>query len=519
MKNLQLLLGVLFFTLSAMADSYPVKFGPTEKGSLYSDIYLLGVNNESAMVFKNTFTKSILIKFNPKLAQELTTEIEYKLNKKNRRYEDVSYFNDKIILFTSYKDKKTKVKKLYYDLFDAKTLKRKSVGTELASYQSNGKLDASKGGSFNIYFSQDKKMMGIIIYLPYDKKAKQKFKAIVFDENFEKVSEHEYTLPVLDSKMSMGMAHLSNDGTFYVAATEYLGEKKIFKPTKVKRHIYKLDIENGLIDNEMKLKNKYIYSYTFKTNEDDNLILSGYYTIEGRSGVVGAFYLRFDAKEGDVVAENSSAFPDEIVPKSTATPSNEKSSKGKSQPGLFNHKLKQLITTDDGGALLVSEQYYTRTRTYRNSNGTTRTITYYYYNDIIVSRLNEDGEFLWSKKIRKRQISSEDGGYYSSFAFHFDKNNIYIMYNDNIKNYDESGKPLTGSRMVPANFKNNKKNVTSIVTINMISGDKKKEQLFNKKETGTIVVPKIHYSDKENDRLYFYTKKGKNERIGYVSFE
>jgi len=53
----------------------------------------------------------------------------------------------------------------------------------------------------------------------------------------------------------------------------------------------------------------------------------------------------------------------------------------------------------------------------------------------------------------------------------------------------------------------------------MSSGDKKKEQLFNKKETGTIAVPKIHYSDKENDRLYFYTKKGKNERIGYVSFE
>jgi len=42
---------------------------------------------------------------------------------------------------------------------------------------------------------------------------------------------------------------------------------------------------------------------------------------------------------------------------------------------------------------------------------------------------------------------------------------------------------------------------------------------FNKKETGTIAVPKIYYSDKKENKLYFYTKAGRKERLGAISFE
>jgi len=518
MKRLNFLFLFVIVSLNSIAASYPVKFGPSEKGSRYSSINILGKSNSGLIVYRQDLSSSKLLKFNTALSKELETKIDLKLGKVSRSFEGMSLFNEKIILFTSHKDKKTKVKKLYYDVYNPKTLSLIKQGTEIVNYQANSKMFRSSGG-FNIYYSEDNQMMGVIIYLPYEKNAKQKFEAVVFDSDFNKVSSRKYELPVLDSKMSMGGAHLSNSGEFFVAATEYLGEKKIFKPSKVKRHIYQLN-ENGLFDYVLKLKGKYIYSYTFKTNEYDDLILAGLYTEAGKVGVAGTFYLRWDSKDNNVDVEHLEAFPDDFITQGWSDRSKKKAEKKKKAPTLYKYMVRQLVTTNDGGALLVAEQYYSVTRTYRSSNGATRTVTYYYYNDIIVSRLDEDGNFKWNKKVRKYQVSTNDGGYYSSFAFHFDDNNIYIMYNDNIKNYDESGKPVSdNSRIVPTNFASNKKNVTSIVTIGLNDGEFKKEQLFNKKETGTIAVPKIHYSDEEGNRLYFYTKKGKNERIGYISFE
>jgi len=518
MKRISLLILAQVMVVLCFSETYPVKFGPSEKGARYSAISLLGKAGNNTMVFRSNIGNSKLVKFDPSLSKELETKIDFKLDNKTRSFEGMSLFRDKVILFTSYKDKKTKMKKLYYDVFSASTLSLISKGKEIVSYNANSKMFRSSGG-FDIFYSEDESMMGVIVYVPYEKKGKQKFQAVVFDDQFNEVSKESYELPVLDSKMALGRAHLSNSGEFFIAAAEYLGEKKIFKPSKIKRHIYQLD-EGGLIDHVIKLKNKHIYSYTFKTNEYNDLILAGFYAEESKRGVAGTFYLRFDSKENEVDSENSQAFSDDFITQGWSDRAKKKASKKKKEPVLYKYSLRELVATDDGGALLVAEQYYSVTRTYRTSNGGTRTVTYYYYNDVIVSKMDDQGEFQWNKKVRKYQVSTNDGGYYSSFAFHSDKDNIYIMYNDNMKNYDESGKAKpVDAKIVPTSFASNKKNVTSIVTIDINTGELKKEQLFNKKETGTIAVPKIHFSSKDEDKLFFYTKKGKKERLGQISFK
>jgi hypothetical protein len=46
---------------------------------------------------------------------------------------------------------------------------------------------------------------------------------------------------------------------------------------------------------------------------------------------------------------------------------------------------------------------------------------------------------LGVKKIKKNQVSTNDGGFYSSVAnFHTD-DELVFLFHDNLKNYDESG--------------------------------------------------------------------------------
>jgi len=76
------------------------------------------------------------------------------------------------------------------------------------------------------------------------------------------------------------------------------------------------------------------------------------------------------------------------------------------------------------------------TTTSTDANGGTRTTTvyYYYYNDIIVININPGGETEWTKKIAKRQPSSNDGGFFSSYSLSIVKDKMYFVFNDSPKN-------------------------------------------------------------------------------------
>lgn len=491
--------------------SYPVKFGPVLKGTR-SYISILGEASNNIIVKRGlTF-----LKFTKKLAIAQQKDIVLKNGNKERRIERVSIINEKIVIFSSFKDKKLKIKTLYYDIFNPKTLARIGTTKELASFEEKKGLFKPKG-NFRVVFSDDNSIVAVFINLPYKKGGKEKFNYIVFDDDMEELNKGNIELPMLDSKLRLGNIHVTNDGELFIGAVETMGDKQSGYETK--NHIYLLADEE-LIDNTFDLPDgKFLANFTFKTNEEGDLILVGYYSQKEFRGIRGAFYLRYNVGDQNIEEFNTSQFPDEFYVEGFTDKQKKKANNKKKKPTFNRFIIRQLVPTVDGGGVLVSEQYYYTVHTYRTSNGATRTVYTYYYNDILVSKLNDEGSFDWNKKIRKYQVSQNDGGYYSSFAFHYDKNNLYFMYNDTKKNYTEAGKPLPdGEKLFRTNF-GKKKNVTSIITINIEDGNKRKEQLFGKADIGTIAVPKIHYSEEEDNSLYFYTKIGKKERLGQVSFE
>lgn len=110
-------------------------------------------------------------------------------------------------------------------------------------------------------------------------------------------------------------------------------------------------------------------------------------------------------------------------------------------------KPKRIVPRSDGGFVLVTEGEYKFTKVERatiNSNSfyynpapytsSVRYIDQNHYYDIGVFSVNVDGSVDWQANMPKSQMSENDEGYYSSFAF-FEANNVLkFLYNEDFYN-------------------------------------------------------------------------------------
>jgi len=133
---------------------------------------------------------------------------------------------------------------------------------------------------------------------------------------------------------------------------------------------------------------------------------------------------------------------------------------------------------------------------------------YYYYNDIIVVSINPDGNIAWEKKIPKYQLSRNDGGYYSSFAFAVSGNNMYFMFNDNSKNLKIKD---------PDNFRymQNPKRSTAILVTMDSNGNQDRQAMFSNNDLKIILRPKLFMQMNEH-RMILYGERGSNFKLADV---
>jgi hypothetical protein len=155
----------------------------------------------------------------------------------------------------------------------------------------------------------------------------------------------------------------------------------------------------------------------------------------------------------------------------------------------------------DGSIALIGEIFYITT--YTDSKGNTHTT--YHYNDVIITKLDADGELEWMQKLYKRSIVES----YRQFS---SENNLYVFFTS------------FGPKEVDGEVVENK--VAAYVTAHKIdseTGEVKKLFLFTR---GMIDGQKVYqYSlsriipiDEKNWAFELYMKK-KKDRMFKLSFE
>ena len=435
-------------------------------------------------------------------------------------FEGASVIDDRFVVFLS--DKRDKQNHFFMKVFDENL--ENTETTRLASYE----LDRNqKPGSFEFRTSPNREFFGVIWEIPGKKEVRDTYGFKIFDLDMNLINEGEYKLPYAPELSDIHEHLISNTGDYFICLSEFqeTERKTLFAAKREYKalHIYRINDDLGLQDFTLDLDGKPVVALAMSTGDSNTFTLTGIYSNTDQSGVAGVFYQKLNLDPEEVVQEGFQNFEEEFITQGWSDRSLRRAERrrkqGKGEPELFSYTMRDVTFLDDGSIIGTMEQYYVQVRS--NSDGRTdqsSNMYYYYYNDIIAYKIDTTGAFAWVKKIEKDQVSINDGGPYSSFESFVSKGRVYFVFNDNIRNYDESGNFLNPERLESANY-SRKRNAVALASIDLESGESVRTSFLERDQNNTIVVPKLFTVNYRTGELIMYSIARQKEMIGIIEID
>ena len=448
-------------------------------------------------------------------------KIRLVVNKSYASFEGVRIVYGKLAVFLS--DKQDGKDNFYIQFYNDQ-LKPEGDPILLASYD----LDFSKGkGMFNVIASQDQKYLGVVWELPGRRDEKGVYGFKILGQNLEVVNEGEYPIPFKAELSTIHSHYISNQGDYFLVLSEFseVVSKNPFKNYTNFKALHILHItDTGLQDFTLSLEGRRIEALTITSDERQVFTITGVYGDENVEGVSGVFNQRIDYRTGKVLQEGFMKFDDAFITENWSDRAIKRAERleerGRAQdPKLYNYKMRDARTLNDGSIIGTMEQNYIQLMSNADiRTGQANDTYYYYYNDIIVYKINIEGEFDWVKRINKFQISTNDDGPYSSYESFVDSDKISFIFNDNSDNYDAEGRFIDTQDIYTANFVR-RRNVVAVASVDLKSGAKSRSTLFDRSEIDAVAIPKLFTVDYSKGELLIYSIWGREERFGVLHFK
>lgn len=498
---------VLFGSLFSYAQNLEVVWGKETKPDKSTYVGgVLGSDENGYYISKSVggglFSKgkTVIDRHNMDHEVEFSNEINKEINGKSAYTEATYMIEDRVYIFQSQKDKKSDINKLYITTID------KTGKTSAPKLIDEIDLKKKKGsGDFSIQLAADKKKFLIFHAEGYDKKDKERVNYKMYDLDFSLIWEKPVELPYDDKKFSIGGYNIDEQGNVYLYGTVDIDKKT------VKKVLFAYYHKSDRLEETTVSFGKALYISNLRFNyRDGALHFMGFYYDTKNTGIQGVCYTKIDAKTLETEFEKNSPISKKDLLQFT---SERQAKKGKGIRRSFY--IDDILFTENGDFYLVGEEYYVIVTTSRSSNGVTTTTYTYYYNDIIVVKMNKDAEILWTRCVPKRQVSTNDGGMYSSYIFAWDANNLYFIFNDNPKNTSPKTKPEKRGGYYAATQKVNKL-VVNLSTLSS-SGELNTEMFFKSKENGKTVLKLKYYQRFSDKKILIYAQRGKLYKFGFLN--
>ncbi len=417
---------------------------------------------------------------------------------------DVYIYGGKIIFITTRYDKMEHTSYAYVCSTDFDL----SALSELKEIDKVEIKNARQSPGFEFILSKDEKKLLVQHNFPFEKYNNEKFSYIVYDTVFSVIWQKEIEMPYKDKIFKVNR-HILDDScnVHLLSQISPEMEKGIDKEKGVPNNSYLiisyLHKENKIKELDINLSNKWVSSVTFDIAPSGDLVAGGFYSNSQYFSIAGTFYLRIDDSTRTITAQGLKAFEKDFMMEFMPE---KKVKKGKE---LSDFYFDHFVLHEDGSALMVAEQYYMITNYYWDPYLYTYNYTYqYYYNDLILVSIAADGTIEWTKKIPKRQISSNDGGYYSSYAFGSKGKKAAIVFNDNADNMNYYNKEGMGVKTMSKPWKSQ----AVVVRIDE-KGNLQYESLFEASKENLTLRPKLYFQN-DSTSLILMGVKGTNYRFG-----
>ncbi|MFN8286958.1 MAG: hypothetical protein U0V74_09415 [Chitinophagales bacterium] len=166
-------------------------------------------------------------------------------------------------------------------------------------------------------------------------------------------------------------------------------------------------------------------------NKNNQLLLCSFYNDDARKEDVanGFIYSTFNPETGALVSGVTAPFPKTFINELTGR-------EVKDKGNLYTFSIKKAMLRNDGGAMILAESFIKDTRETVSALGaqpgfnTYHSTSLYQFNDVIGFSFNPKGDLEWDAIMRKKQVSEEDNGAYSSFLIINQKDKLRLIYLD-----------------------------------------------------------------------------------------
>lgn len=459
--------------------------------------------------------------YDQEMNQTRSVEIDLKYQDKDHSLEFVLQYNKQLYLFTSYKDQDQEENILYLQPISKSSLKPEAEPRKVAGISYKGERKRNSG-SFGFSLSSDSSKMLVFYNLPYSKKEQERFGFHVFDENMDEIWEKEITLPYEEQLFEVERYKVDNEGNVHLLGMIFNEKRKDKRKGEV-NYKYQIlsyrDQGQKLTEYPVEIAGMFLNDMQIAISPDQDIICAGFYSEEGKQSIKGSYFVKVDGRNKGLKQKSFKEFGADFITQHMsdrkARKAKKKIDKGKNVE-MYSYALDELVIRDDGGVIMVGEQYFVNVVTSYTGGGpngmrTMQTTTYYNYNDIIVVNINPAGEIEWAQKIPKVQSTREDGGFFSSYALAVMADKMFFVFNDNPKNlYPQAGKSY--------NFRPGKKESTVMLVIIDRNGNQKKAPLFMTADADVIIRPKVCEQISNTEMVVFGQRK-KNQRFAKIHFK
>jgi hypothetical protein len=508
-----LFVAITFNVINTFAQNVEYWIEPTtKKPKGLTQPIILGVYNKNIYAmqakYSNMYTDNIKLDvYSEDLVLQSMTDllskdpspatIEYLGGKFKEEFDNVFMIENKIYMFTTVFNKESNKYKAYARIFNENGELIKNM-TELDEKQKE-KGFWNMGVSKFIYRLSEDRTKILVIHYPSikDKYSNERIYFKIYNQELELQKSGDIELPYKDKAMTIQKIMITNDGNIDILASVVVDFKSKVKGES--RYFYNISVVNpddpsNINTFEVKLAKEYISDISISLDSVNNIICCGFYGHETSgfftsSAIIGTFFIKIDGKTNEYVVQSKKPFDSDFL---SEFKRDRKVSKG--AQGLSSFTMRDLVHRDDGGIVMVAEQYYVITyQTYNSSTGTWSTHYEYHYEDIIVINIRPDGNIDWYTRIPKHQVSS-GGTQFFSYAMAVVKDKMYFIYLDNPKNMG-----FKSSKNMKV-FNNPKSGVAVMATVSN-DGSVKKEQLFTSKEVKSYLIPSSHMPINDNELI------------------
>lgn len=444
MKNvLSIIFGLLIgisYGQTPFASSFDVGEG-TKKGMTQLKPEIIGAANGKIYGLSTKGSKQLIYIYDQTSLDLLETndfKIKYKSFKLKK--EDAFIYNDKVIFITSYINK-SEMKKYYFfhEYVGGKEFKAPKVIGGIDWKDAPGALSLSfskkitSNSSLKISFSADRKKIGVVYPLRYgDYTGENKWVAKVYDENLSEINSNEFNSP---KEFNVNAADLAENGNFYLVCA--VNEKVL--GTDV-RNLYQYDVRNtnfinqisgdsiqlgilNLDNNSLKLVPLDIKGASFKGlsfGVTKNRVV--FYGIKGVDGEAESLLFEiFDLEGNQLNSREAEIELDAEILEERKSIFNKNASR--------RYHLNELHETESGDFIFLAEEFRFYVTHYTGTNGQSQDQYNYDYRDLLIVSFSSTGEFNWLKNYDKRQVTTNDFGYYSSYFSVTSNNNLFVILN------------------------------------------------------------------------------------------